>query len=88
MRMGFRWFLMIAGLLLVPTAAFAQPGPEVPPVIFTGPLSNPRPESGGFYVGANFEYMHTNRVLRYQQVAIRGFKDFDGTASTSPTGCP
>jgi hypothetical protein len=81
MRMGIRWFLWVTVIFLIPTAGFAQP---VPPVIFTGPLSNPRPESGGLYVGAEFLYMCTNRTLQYQAIAYRGFLDRDGKASDSP----
>jgi tetratricopeptide (TPR) repeat protein len=34
---------------------------SVPPVEFTGPLSNPGAESGGFYTGSAFNYYNTNR---------------------------
>ena len=84
MRMRVRWYLLIAGLFLIPTAGFAQT--DVPPVIFTGPLSGPRPESGGLYVGFQFVYMNTNRNLGSQQVAKRGFKDLDGQAAGVPPG--
>jgi hypothetical protein len=84
MRTRIRWFLLFAGLFFVPTAAIAQT--DVPPVIFTGPFSGPRPESGGLYVGAEFLYMATNRNLASQQIATRGFKDLDGMASGAPPG--
>jgi hypothetical protein len=79
MRMGFRFWLLIAGLLFLPSAALAQT--SVPPVLFTGPLSNPRPEEGGIYTGFNFVYMNTNRTLGAQTIAYRGFLDRDGQAS-------
>src|SRR5437879_4067263 len=84
MRMRIRWFLLIAGLFLVPSTGFAQT--DVPPVLFTGPLSHPRLDDGGMYVGFEFVYMNTNRTLASQIIAKRGFKDLDGTASTSPPG--
>ena len=85
MRMRIRWLLLIAGLLVTPSLGSAQM--NVPPVPFTGPLSGPRPEDGGLYVGFNFVYMRTNRPLpTSQQIAIRGFRDLDGTASGSPPG--
>jgi hypothetical protein len=76
--------LLTLGLLLAPSAAYAQI--EVPPVIFTGPLSHPRYADGGFYTGFQFLSMKTNRPLKDQNLAIRGIRDFDGTASG--TGIP
>ncbi len=75
MRMRIRWILLIAGLFLVPSAGFAQI--DIPPVTFPGPFSGPRPDAGGIYVGFQFVYMNTNRTLKDQQIAIRGFKDLD-----------
>jgi len=76
MRLRIRWLLLIAGLFLAPSSAFAQM--DVPPSLITGPFSNNRPESGGLYVGFNFVYMNTNRTLKDQTVGIRGFQDLDG----------
>jgi hypothetical protein len=84
MRMRIRsLWLLIAGLLLIPATGLAQP---VPPVLFTGPLSNPRPEEGGLYVGFEFLYMKTNRPLASQTIAVRGFKDLVGDISGGPPG--
>ncbi len=77
MRMRIRWFLMILGLLLLPAAVHAQT--DVPPVIFTGPISHPRYDAGGVYVGFQFLYMKTNRPLLSQQIAVRGIKDLDNS---------
>lgn len=79
MRMRIRWFLLIAGLLLLPASAGSQT--DVPPVIFTGPLSHPRFDSGGVYVGIQLLYMKTNRPLEGQQIGSRGILDLDGTIS-------
>jgi Legionella pneumophila major outer membrane protein precursor len=84
MRMRIRWFLLIAGLFLIPSTGFAQM--DVPPVSFTGPLSHPRFEDGGLYVGFNFVYMNTNRTLASQIIAVRGFKDLDGSITGGPPG--
>lgn len=83
MRRSIRWLLLSAGLLLIPTTASAQL--DVPPKLFVGPLSNPRPEEGGLYVGFNFVYMRTNRPMPISQsVAIRGIMDRDGAISGTP----
>ena len=86
MRLHIKWMLLIAGLILAPSSAFAQGSNtfEVPPAIFTGPLSHPRYEDGGFYIGMEFQYMKTNRQLAAQQVAKRGFLDLDGSLSGTP----
>jgi Legionella pneumophila major outer membrane protein precursor len=83
MRMRIRRFLLIAGLLLLPSVGFAQNSYSVPPVLFTGPLSGPRPEDGGFYTGYEFVYYNTNRPLWSQQIAYRGFLDLVGDISPS-----
>lgn len=74
MRLRFRWLLLILGLLFVPSSAFAQ---DIPLTRFVGPFSNSRPDAGGVYVGFNFIYMNTNRPLKNQRIAERGFRDFD-----------
>ena len=84
MRMRICWLSLIAGLFLLPSIGLAQQG--VPPVIFTGPLSGPRPEDGGLYVGFSFVYMNTNRTLASQNIAYRGFKDLVGDISGGPPG--
>jgi hypothetical protein len=82
--MRFRWFVLILGLLGLCSAAGAQT--DVPPVIFTGPLSHPRYDDGGVYFGMRFVYMKTNRQLLSQRIGIRGINDGDGTISG--TGIP
>ena len=84
MRMRIRWLLLIAGLFLIPSTGLAQN--SVPPVLFTGPLSGPRPEDGGLYVGFNFIYINTNRTLAQQVIAVRGFKDLVGDTGNGPAG--
>jgi hypothetical protein len=58
--------------------------PEVPPVIFTGPLSHPRYDAGGVFAGMEGLMWITNRPLRSQSIAIRGFRDLDGAVSGKP----
>lgn len=79
MRNRFRWIFLLVGLLALPAPALAQY--DVPPVVFTGPLSHPRYEDGGFYVGIDFLYWRTNRPLWSQNVAVRGILDLDGSIS-------
>ena len=78
MRMRFRWTFVIAGLLLLPAVAPAQ---NVPPAIFTGPLSHMPYDDSGVYAGIEFLYWKTNRPLRSQTIAVRGFFDLDGSVS-------
>ena len=80
MRTRIRWLLLLAVLGSVPATAHAQI--DVPPVIFTGPLSHPRYDTGGPYVAAQMLYMKTNRPLKTQPIAYRGFLDLDGTFGT------
>lgn len=58
--------------------------PDVPPEIFTGPLSHPRYDDGGLYVGLEGVLYSTNRPLASQTVAVRGFLDLDGSVTGSP----
>ena len=58
--------------------------PEVPPVDFTGFLSHPRYDDGGIYVGLEGVLYSTNRPLTSQTVAIRGFRDLDGSVTGTP----
>jgi hypothetical protein len=80
MRKRFSWLFLCVVLLLAPTKVLAQ-GYEVPPVDFTGPLSHPRYEGGGFFTYLEALYMHENRPIQAQQVAVRGFVDVDGSIS-------
>jgi hypothetical protein len=76
MRMRYRWTLLLAGLLLLPTAAPAQT--DVPPTLFTGILSHQPYDGAGVYTGWTFLFWKTNRPLRSQTIAVRGFIDLDG----------
>src|SRR5205814_1650845 len=84
LRVRIRWFLILAGLCLAPSIVRAQP--DVPPVIFTGPLSHPRYDEPGFFTGFQALYYWTNRPLRPQQVAVRGFLDLDGSITNGAPG--
>lgn len=48
------------------------------------PLSQPRPESGGFYFNVEFLFMHPNRNIGHQIIASRGFLDNDGSVTGNP----
>lgn len=73
--------LLLAGLALLFPAGVRAQYYEVPPVLFTGPLSHPRYESGGFYTGLDFVTLKQNNHLGNQTVAVRGFFDVDGSIS-------
>jgi hypothetical protein len=83
MRTRIGWWILAAALLLAPVRAFAQ-FHEVPPTIFTGPLSHPRYEEGGFYVGMQALVWHQTRPIGSQVVAIRGFLDTEGFTGQPP----
>jgi hypothetical protein len=84
MRMRFTWLVLVGALLVLPANVRAQYY-EVPPVVFTGPLSHPRYEEGGIFVSAQGLYWRQSRPLSDQQVAVRGFVDVDGSI-TGKTG--
>ena len=84
MRMRIRFLLLLVGLFLIPSTGWAQTGLQ--PVLFTGPVSNPRPEDGGVYVGIQYLYMNGNRTLQNQIIANRGF--FDLVGDINPSGGP
>jgi hypothetical protein len=87
MRKRIGWWILAAAALLTPlsapTRAYAQHY-EVPPTIFTGPLSHPRYEDGGLYVGMEALIWWQSRPIHSQTVAIRGFVDVDGSLTGSP----
>jgi hypothetical protein len=81
------WLLLALAMLATPSAVRAQDTNwlyEVPPVAYTGPLSHPRYENGGLFVGAEFLYLKENRPIYSQVVAVRGFMDIDGSLTGSP----
>lgn len=67
-----------------PGRALAQYNYPVPPVSFTGPLSHPRYETGGFYVALEGLFLRQTRPLRDQAVAWRGIVDIDGSITGTP----
>ncbi len=83
MRKRIGWLLM-AGLLVLglPSGGRAQYY-EVPPVIFTGPLSHPRYESGGIFSAIRFDLLRQSRPIRQQTVAVEGLLDVDGTINVA-----
>lgn len=83
LRVRFRWLMLMAALLLAPGALHAQ-APNVPPVIFNGPLGHQRYEGGGLYTGFQFLYWGTNQPLKAQSVAFRGFYTVDTGLGTAP----
>lgn len=74
--------LLLAVLVLLPGMASAQT--QVPPVSFVGPLSHIPYDSPGIYTGAELLYWATNQPLRSQTVAIRGFRDINGSVTGTP----
>jgi hypothetical protein len=56
-------------------------GYDVVPVHYTGPLSHPRYNDGGLYVGAEFLYFKQSRPILSESVAYRGFLDTSGAIS-------
>lgn len=84
MRMRIRHCLVAAVMvasMAVPSSARAQT--DVPPVIFTGPLSHMRYDDGGIYSVLGFRMMKSNRALKWQEIAVRGFFDQDGAITGS-----
>ncbi|MSU80493.1 MAG: hypothetical protein EXS16_20695 [Gemmataceae bacterium] len=79
MRRGFRDICLALGLFLAPCTLFAQ---SVPPASFTGPFGHIPYDDGGVYVGFQLMYMNTNRPLRNQVIAQRGFMDLTGSLGT------
>jgi hypothetical protein len=87
MRKRFGWLFLALGCLTAPAASRAQDTNytyEVPPVSFTGPLSHPRYETGGLFLGAEFLYFKLNRPIYSQKIAVRGFMDLDGSLTGTP----
>jgi len=83
MRTRFGWLMLAVALWLAPGSAMAQYY-EVPPTQFTGPLSHPRYEDGGFFIAFDAVVWHLDRRIRNQTVATRGFVDVDGSVTHQP----
>jgi hypothetical protein len=82
MRTRIGWIVLAVAFCLAPGSVRAQNGYyEVPPTLFTGPLSHPRYEDGGFFIAFDAVVWHLDRRIRDQVVAVRGFVDFDGSAT-------
>lgn len=71
-------WVLTAAALLAPSAVRAQ-YQEVTPAVFTGPLSHPRYELGGFFVAMEGKFWRSNRNISSQDIAFRGFLDLDGS---------
>jgi hypothetical protein len=56
----------------------------VPPEPIVGPLSHPRYENGGFFLGAEFLFFIQTRPILSQTVAVRGFRDTNGSITGIP----
>jgi hypothetical protein len=69
--------LVSSDALSAPSPVVRSQMPEVPPAIFVGPLSHPRYDDGGVYVGLEGVLWSTNRPLTSQTVAVRGFLALD-----------
>lgn len=79
--------ILIGALLLAPSQAFAQGNSyEVPPTPFTAFLSHPHYNEPGPFAGFAGLYWKTNQPLGSQTIAVRGFKDIDGSITNSAPG--
>ncbi len=94
MRMRTLWqtALVAAGLILAPTAAWAQSVPTVPinysppdPVVPL-PLFHDRPERGGFFMAGEFIFWRQTMPITSQVIATRGLVDFDGSITADLLG--
>lgn len=82
MRTRLGWLILAVALWLAPSSAMAQNNSyEVPPTQFTGPLSHPRYEDGGFFIAFDAVVWHLDRRIKNQTVATRGFVDVDGSVT-------
>lgn len=93
MRKRHSWILKTLALLTAcvlgmpgVVRAQAQFGGEVPQVPFTGFLSHPRYEEGGFYCFLKGLYWRETRPLKNQVIAERGFIDVDGSVGGQGPG--
>jgi len=77
--------VLVAAALAAPWSVHAQ-YQEVTPAVFTGPLSHPRYELGGFFVAAEAKFWRRNRNISSQDVAFRGILDLDGSVSGQAPG--
>jgi hypothetical protein len=62
---------------------------EVPPAPYvvspvSGLLGHPRYEEGGFFTAIEGKWIRGTNPMRPQQIAVRGFRDFDGSISGTP----
>ena len=84
-RKSFRGaWLMVAWMALAPAMAWGQnPGATYAPMSSPLPLpiGSTRPEDGGFFVDAQFTFFTMSNPLKAQPVAVRGFRDRDGSVT-------
>lgn len=74
---------VLAAVLAAAAAARAQDYAP-PTVAYPLPLYHNRPETGGFYLAAEFLYFQERNYLRDQIIAQRGFFDADGSVTGVP----
>ncbi len=84
MRTRIGWLAAVALALWPATArpqGFTNYNYEVPPssTVFPGPIGHYRMEEGGFFMGLDGLYWSFSNPLRGQTVAVRGFRDMDGS---------
>lgn len=75
------WLLTAAAVLGTAGAAPAQFEYAKPDWSLPVPLYSTQPEWGGLYFAGGFAFYRQTNPLREQLVAIRGFKDVDGTVT-------
>jgi hypothetical protein len=66
------------------TVRAQTPNGALPDVELPLPLGHNPNNKGGFYVGANFVYFRQSNPLEHQQIAVRGFRDADGSLTGNP----
>lgn len=90
-RIGWLGVLLTAAMLLVPQTLRAQTNdydvPRADPV-FPFPLYHDRPEKGGLFTSAEFNWYRMSNPLRHQLIAIRGLVDADGSILAALAGQP
>jgi len=73
-----RWLLITALGVLTPSFAQAQ-ATDVFPAVFTGFLSHPRYDAGGFYVGVDFLFLQGPSGASPDSILSLGYRTEDGT---------
>lgn len=76
-------WLLTAGMALAPATARAQELPR-PDFELPVPLGHDRMDKGGLFVAAEFAMFRQTNPLRHQDLAFRGFVDFNGGVTGVP----